>query len=158
MLACFANIHRCGRNTAIVHHRTLVFLSELPTRPPAGTSPYSHVHFRGQSSSVHCKSQSTPAAVNTSSHDEQTLLCVFAVSQPCDMEYSLAPLTHFHLCCAVLQDSWQTQRQANSSRRAQLDLHGHHRHYRLERAASRWILLIAQTLYTQRFTEYPIHP
>lgn len=68
---------------------------------------------------------------------EQLPLC--ALSQLCDIQW--ARLTQCHLCCVVLcvvQDPWQAQRQAHSPRRAQLDLHSHHRHHRLECAAQRW--------------------
>lgn len=39
--------------------------------------PYPHARFRCQSLSVHCKSQNTPATVNTSSRARQNRLCGF---------------------------------------------------------------------------------
>lgn len=47
---------------------------------------------------------------------------------------------HSAICVVlcVVQDPWQAQWQTHSPRRAKLDLHSHHWHNRLERAAQRW--------------------
>lgn len=75
-------------------------------RPSARMSPYLHVNRDPNRSMFICKSQSTPATLNTSSHSEQHLISALAACESAvryGVQFGAADTLPSVLCCVVAE-------------------------------------------------------